>query len=268
MPAPQRPPLPAPAHLPRRVYLGAVVSPVSLLELRFVTRAALGVGSSGVIRFVQDLEQWAGAATARPDAAAAAAVAEQGFGGADADDPDPTPLLQSRKEQQRAKEAAQQARLKAEAEREEKALLEVLAQHGWDAASVDIVRLERGDFLCPGFVDTHVHACQVPNIGLGQSYELLAWLEKITFPRERLFESPEYARTTYHSVVQRMLDSGTTCAALYGTLHQEACEILADICNERGMRALVGKCNMDRNCPSEYTEKVRGCAGVLQAARS
>jgi hypothetical protein len=221
MPAPQRPPLPAPAHLPRRVYLGAVVSPVSLLELRFVTRAALGVGSSGVIRFVQDLEQWAGA-----------------------------------------------ARLKAEAEREETALLEVLAQHGWDAASVDIVRLERGDFLCPGFVDTHVHACQVPNIGLGQSYELLAWLEKITFPRERLFESPEYARTTYHSVVQRMLDSGTTCAALYGTLHQEACEILADICNERGMRALVGKCNMDRNCPSEYTEKVRGCAGVLQAARS
>jgi hypothetical protein len=253
MPAPQRPPLPAPAHLPRRVYLGAVVSPVSLLELRFVTRAALGVGSSGVIRFVQDLEQWAGAATARPDAAAAAAVAEQGFGGADADDPDPTPLLQSRKEQQRAKEEAR---------------LEVLAQHGWDAASVDIVRLERGDFLCPGFVDTHVHACQVPNIGLGQSYELLAWLEKITFPRERLFESPEYARTTYHSVVQRMLDSGTTCAALYGTLHQEACEILADICNERGMRALVGKCNMDRNCPSEYTEKVRGCAGVLQAARS
>jgi guanine deaminase len=43
------------------------------------------------------------------------------------------------------------------------ALQDELAARGCDGA--DVVALRRGEFLIPGFVDTHTHAPQVPNIG-------------------------------------------------------------------------------------------------------
>ena len=36
----------------------------------------------------------------------------------------------------------------------------------------------------PGFVDTHAHAPQYCNRGLGMDKELLPWLETYTFPEE------------------------------------------------------------------------------------
>ena len=42
-----------------------------------------------------------------------------------------------------------------------------------------------GDHLIiPGFVDTHAHAPQYCNRGLGMDKELLPWLETYTFPEE------------------------------------------------------------------------------------
>lgn len=38
--------------------------------------------------------------------------------------------------------------------------------------------------MCPGFIDTHYHAPQTANAGIGLDYTLLDWLEKVTFPRE------------------------------------------------------------------------------------
>ena len=99
------------------------------------------------------------------------------------------------------------------------------------------------------------HACQIPNIGLGQQYELLDWLQNVTFPREKRFADTAYARRTYASVVQRLIDSGTTTACYYATLHLEASKILAQLCHEKGQRAFVGKCQMDRNSPEEYREE-------------
>jgi guanine deaminase len=43
-------------------------------------------------------------------------------------------------------------------------------------------------------------------------------------------------------------------ACYYGTLHLEATQALVDICLEKGQRALVGKCSMDRNSPDTYVE--------------
>ncbi len=51
-----------------------------------------------------------------------------------------------------------------------------------------------------------------------------------------------------------MIDSGTTTACYYATLHLEASQILARTCHERGQRAFVGKCQMDRNAPADYRE--------------
>lgn len=42
----------------------------------------------------------------------------------------------------------------------------------------------------------------------GGQYELLGWLEHITFPMEAKFSHPEFARNTYTSVVRRIIDSG------------------------------------------------------------
>ncbi|TFY57198.1 hypothetical protein EVG20_g8634 [Dentipellis fragilis] len=131
-------------------------------------------------------------------------------------------------------------------------LQEVLSRHG--SSDADIITLKHGEFLMPGFVDTHTHAPQVPNLGSGQQHELLDWLAEVTFPMEAKFKDLDFARRTYEKVVRRIVDSGTTTCCYYGTLHLEATNILVDIIHSYGQRAFVGKCNMDRNCPDDYIE--------------
>ncbi|RSH90044.1 hypothetical protein EHS25_001377 [Saitozyma podzolica] len=124
---------------------------------------------------------------------------------------------------------------------------------------VEVVVLGKGEVLCPGMIDTHTHAPQYPNNGLGQQYQLLEWLDKLTFPREAMFADVEYARRIYDQVVKRNLNAGTTTACYYGSLHDESTRVLADICDDKGQRAFVGKCCMDRNCPPTYTETTESC---------
>lgn len=112
-----------------------------------------------------------------------------------------------------------------------------------------------GDFLIPGFVDTHNHAPQWPMRGLGQGLHILDWLEKITFPHEARFADPVYARNSYESCVDGFLRQGITTASYYCSSHAEATRILADICLVKGQRALVGKCNMDRNAPDSVRDQ-------------
>ncbi|KAF8882424.1 hypothetical protein BD779DRAFT_1612446 [Infundibulicybe gibba] len=114
--------------------------------------------------------------------------------------------------------------------------------------------LPQGQFIMPGLVDTHTHAPQFPNLGSGQQYELLDWLERVTFPMEAKFNDLAFARHTYEAVVRRVIDCGTTTCCYYGTLHLEATKILADIVHAKGQRAFIGKCNMDRNSPKTYIE--------------
>ncbi|KAI1446949.1 guanine deaminase [Annulohypoxylon stygium] len=114
--------------------------------------------------------------------------------------------------------------------------------------------LPRGQFLIPGFIDTHNHAPQWAQRGLGQSMHILDWLDKVTFPNEARFRDPEYARRIYSSCVDGFLKQGITTASYYGSLHAEATNILADICLEKGQRAFVGKCNMNRNAPDFYRD--------------
>lgn len=112
-----------------------------------------------------------------------------------------------------------------------------------------------GDFLIPGFVDTHNHAPQYPMRGLGQGLHILDWLEKITFPHEARFADPGYARKAYESCVEAFLRQGITTASYYGSSHAEATCILADVCLQKGQRALVGKCNMDWNAPDSVRDR-------------
>ncbi|KAI8455590.1 hypothetical protein BY996DRAFT_4580651 [Phakopsora pachyrhizi] len=113
--------------------------------------------------------------------------------------------------------------------------------------SVNLIRLRTGEFFIPGFIDTHTHAVQYNNIGIGQQYQLLDWLKNVTFSEEMRFESDRYAERTFERVVKRLISVGTTTACYYGSIHLKASKILAQVCHRAGQRAFIGKCNMDRN---------------------
>ncbi|KAH6894984.1 guanine deaminase [Coprinopsis sp. MPI-PUGE-AT-0042] len=131
-------------------------------------------------------------------------------------------------------------------------LQDTLAQKG--CLDTDIVELKEGEFLLPGFVDTHTHAPQVANIGTGQQYELLDWLAKVTFPMEAKFEDVEFAKRMYTRVVRDFVNAGTTTCCYYATLHLESSKVLADVVHAAGQRGFIGKCNMNRESPSYYVE--------------
>ncbi|KAL5337424.1 hypothetical protein BJX70DRAFT_246074 [Aspergillus crustosus] len=118
-----------------------------------------------------------------------------------------------------------------------------------------IHRLPPGEFLIPGFVDTHNHAPQWPMRGLGQGLHILDWLNEVTFPIEARFADPAYASTIYDQTVDDFLRQGITTASYYSSRHLDGTKILAEICHKKGQRAFVGKCNMDRNAPDYIQEE-------------
>ncbi|KAI5248443.1 Metallo-dependent hydrolase [Aureobasidium subglaciale] len=124
-----------------------------------------------------------------------------------------------------------------------------------EAVNCEIHRLPHGDFLIPGFIDTHNHAPQWMQRGLGQGMHILDWLDKITFPNEAKFEDPAYAQRVYALCVAGYLRQGITTASYYSSRHAPATKILADECLRQGQRALIGKCNMNRNAPDYYRDE-------------
>ncbi|KAL2012462.1 hypothetical protein VTN00DRAFT_5180 [Thermoascus crustaceus] len=130
----------------------------------------------------------------------------------------------------------------------------LITTQGYVPGTISVRYLQRGQFLCPGFVDTHNHAPQWAQRGVGRGQSLLEWLEKVTFAHEAKFEDPAYARKMYASCVRGFVRQGTTTASYYGSKHGEASQILAETCLAQGQRALVGKCNMNRNAPDWYRD--------------
>lgn len=55
--------------------------------------------------------------------------------------------------------------------------------------------------MLPGFIDCHIHASQVPNLGLGLDKPLLEWLDSYTFPLESKYENETFAGQIYEKVV-------------------------------------------------------------------
>ncbi|KAL0489131.1 guanine deaminase [Acrasis kona] len=120
-----------------------------------------------------------------------------------------------------------------------------------------IVTLKKGQFLIPGFIDTHTHAPQYVNCGLGLDMQLLDWLNSYTFPAESRFKDVEFAKKVYNKCVSHHLKNGTTTALYFGTIHSEACVALGEIAKQKGQRAFIGKVNMDRMAPDYYIEKTQ-----------
>lgn len=97
-----------------------------------------------------------------------------------------------------------------------------------------------GAVVLPGFVDVHVHYPQTRVIG-SASGPLLPWLSRTVFPEEARFADRGYASAVAEEFCDALVAQGTTCAAIYGSVHPQAAEVLLDAIDRRGLRAIVDR---------------------------
>ncbi|KAI0132601.1 guanine deaminase [Xylariales sp. AK1849] len=126
---------------------------------------------------------------------------------------------------------------------------------GWDTAGVEVHVGKEGQFFFPGFIDTHLHAPQYPNVGIFGKSTLLDWLNTYTFPLEASLSDLSKARRVYTRCVRRTLAHGTTTAAYYATISVASTNLLADLCLSLGQRAFVGRVCMDHLAPDYYIDE-------------
>ncbi len=113
----------------------------------------------------------------------------------------------------------------------------------------------KGKLIIPGLIDLHVHAPQYTFRGLGMDYELIDWLNVNTFPEESRYKDVDYASKAYDIFVDDLLHSFTTRASIFATVHKESTLLLMDKLEHVGLVTMVGKLNMDRNCPDYIREE-------------
>ena len=132
----------------------------------------------------------------------------------------------------------------------------------FDAVPEDCRGLEVMDcgdsLILPGLTDLHIHAPQYAFRGTGMDYELLEWLDRVTFPEEARYADEAYARTAYGQFADKLKHSATTRAVIFGTVHSGATLALMDCMEQSGLVSLVGKVDMDRNAPPELLEDDTG----------
>lgn len=125
----------------------------------------------------------------------------------------------------------------------------------------------RGKLLLPGFIDTHVHS---PQIDMIASYgeELLDWLNNYTFPAEMRFAEPAVSQAGAGLFLDALLESGTTSAVVFPTVHKISADALFAGASARGMRLITGKVLMDRNAPPDLCDDVakaeRDCVDLIE----
>ncbi len=110
----------------------------------------------------------------------------------------------------------------------------------------------RPGVLVPGFVDGHVHFPQTRIVGAATG-PLLDWLDQSTFPEEARFADPAHARQVADAFVACLAAAGTTFAFVYSSVHAEACDVLFEALDRRGLRAIAGPVLMDAHSPAALT---------------
>lgn len=111
----------------------------------------------------------------------------------------------------------------------------------------------RGQYIFPGFVDTHVHYPQTDIIA-SHGNQLLEWLELYTFPVEQKFSDKNYAVDTAEFFINELLRNGTTTAMMFATVHPQSVDAIFDRASTLNMRMAAGKVMMDRNCPESLQD--------------
>ena len=147
--------------------------------------------------------------------------------------------------------------------------IESVRPAGGDAAAAADVVLGPEVVLVPGMIDSHLHAPQWPQLGVGLDLPLERWLFENTFPLEARFADLAYATHVWDSMVPTLLAHGTTTAVYYGSVHEPATVALAEACVRYGQRAFVGRVAMDHpDGTPEWYRDPSPSAAVEASARS
>jgi guanine deaminase len=96
----------------------------------------------------------------------------------------------------------------------------------------------RGKLILPGFVDTHIHYAQTDIIA-SYGEQLLAWLERYTFPAEARFADPAHAAAVASFFCDELLRNGTTTAMAFATVHAASADALFEAARQRRMRLIT-----------------------------
>ena len=98
--------------------------------------------------------------------------------------------------------------------------------------------------LIPGFIQTHVHLCQVLFRGLADDLLLLDWLRNKIFPFENAHDENSISASTVLGI-HELQTSGTTTILDMGAINHQ--EIIFEELIKSKMRGFAGKCLMDEN---------------------
>jgi 5-methylthioadenosine/S-adenosylhomocysteine deaminase len=98
--------------------------------------------------------------------------------------------------------------------------------------------------VIPGFVQTHLHLCQVLFRGLADDLQLLDWLREKIFPMEAAHDEHSMFVSALIGIGE-LIRSGTTTILDMGSIRHEEQVIRA--IGETGFRAFAGKAMMDVN---------------------
>lgn len=119
-------------------------------------------------------------------------------------------------------------------------------------------------FLCPGFVDTHLHLPQFDSIGAA-GLPLLPWLSTTIFPAEMRWNDLDYAKLMISRVLDQCLAVGTTGICAYATVDHQATMAALKAFREAGFGGVIGQVLMDQHAPNELLRPASQLLDELQA---
>lgn len=99
----------------------------------------------------------------------------------------------------------------------------------------------RGGFIVPGFVDTHLHFPQTYTTDAYGGGQLLDWLDACVFPAESRLADPEFAADVARDFTRRRAASGTTSALVFGSAFPHAQDALFAASERAGLRLVSGR---------------------------
>jgi cytosine/adenosine deaminase-related metal-dependent hydrolase len=114
----------------------------------------------------------------------------------------------------------------------------------------------RGAAVLPGFVQAHVHLCQVLFRGLAEDRPLLSWLRERIWPLEAAHDERSL-RASAELGLAELLRAGVTSVLDMGTVHHH--DAVFDAMRRAGIRGLSGKSMIDvgDGLPRRFRESTR-----------
>src|SRR5207249_731776 len=88
-----------------------------------------------------------------------------------------------------------------------------------------------------------------------EASDLFEWLERHIYPLEASFQDPQKAKHVARSFFAELSRSGTTTCSALTTIHEEGTRMAFREARDAGLRVIMGKVMMDRNCPRELKEE-------------